>query len=232
MSYYKWNNGAFFSFHIFTALLSFPSCPTWSAPVPTTTCRIESSSSGYVNASRAFLLLTHTRFHTKAWCFPALLQSSWDEASLRKTERTLFVPKSLYRPAVSAPIPLSRPSGSCAHIEFTTCCTLTPCSRCQTSKWHVISESVWLSAFLCKQDPHIESTGLVLILGYETEEPCENTLSPAPSLRKSFMSYMTAHPWHEQQESKRNRLVHKHESFRAGRKHSIQMVIFLWHIET
>lgn len=111
----------------------------------------------------------HRHIHTKAWCFPALLQSSWDEASLRKTERTLFIPKSLYRPAVSAPIPLSQPSGSYAHIEFTTSCTLTPCSRCQTSKWHVISQSVWLSAFLGKQDPHRERKGVVMILGYETE---------------------------------------------------------------
>lgn len=208
MSYYPCNNGAYFSFHIFTAFFSFPSCLTWSDPVPTTTCRKENSNSGYVNASSAFSCMythacafaqAHTHSHTKTWYFPALLQSSWDEASWGKTERTLFVSKSLYRPAVSAPIPLSRPSGSYAHNEFTTSCMLTPCSRFQTSKWHIISESVWLSAFLGKQDPHRECKGVVMNFGLWNIR----ALSPAPSLCKSFMFHVTAHPWHEQRESKR-----------------------------
>jgi len=63
MSYYPWNNGAHFSYHIFTAFLSFPSCLTWSALLPTTTCRKENSSSGYANASRLFSCMD-THVHT------------------------------------------------------------------------------------------------------------------------------------------------------------------------
>ncbi len=114
---------------------------------------------------------------------------------------TLFIPKSLYRAAVSAPIPLSQPLGSCAHIKFTTSCTLTLCSRCQTSKWHVISKSVWLSAFLGKQDPHREWKW---ISGYETREARSwEKDGKSLSLWSALCRYVSAHPRHTQRKSKR-----------------------------
>lgn len=72
--------------------------------------------------SECIQTLCPTRTHTEVVAF------SWSGSLAgvkveAKTESALFVPKSLSRAAMSAPIPLSCPSGTSIHIKFTTSCT-------------------------------------------------------------------------------------------------------------